>query len=520
MVFDEIHLALSEKCKELIFELSATKLILTLTATDTYNTRRLKGALRSVKELIGQENCIYHYPILNAIEDKVLAPLRVCIVHGISEVPQRVLHNITKDVDLKKIEERLNQDNFFEINTTVTEQYLHVVHPDTGEPLVGKQGFAFCVSIRHAETLASKLNDVLREHAHLHQSNIVPAAVISGHLSGEEQTRLLEAFKRGEILILCGADILITGIDAPSVEILFNLRPTRSIVLAEQRLGRVTRLTPTNPGKIGLIFEYLMVAKQVLASHFLNNKQYAGSLPALTDIKLEFKRTQIQINQRINGACQWTLSWGESNQPVLQPPIRFLPTQQPISLPRNRQLPAKNALPATAFNHTSNTFYNAATIQYGFFKAVTPPGFKRFPEALENTASKRPRLETTTSSDILSSVPMPISTSTSLFRSSTLTMPEVPENIFLPSISIIFKDDSWDTYSINCAIASPPAKTVSTLSLETNQFPMASTLMEADGGLANLSENDNGLPYQDFLLDPTIENHEENGASNLFRLGR
>jgi len=430
IVFDEIHLALSEKCKELIFELSTNKLILTFTATDTYNTKRFKGALNSVKELIGEENCIYNYSLLQAIEDKMLAPLRVCLVNGISTIPPRFERNTTKEVNLLKIEEHLGKDNYDEINSTVVEQYLHVVHPDTKESLVGKQGFAFCVSIHHADTLVKKFNMTLTEHSLIKQSNIIPAAVISGKQSGEEQTKLLALFHEGKILLLCGADILITGIDVPNLEVIYNLRPTRSRVLAEQRLGRLTRLPPTNPKKIGLIFEYPMIAKQVLAPHFLNNKQYAGSIPELTEDVLTFSHMQIQTEQQVAGACQWTMSWDIPKPQPLPHPIQHVPMQQqpttqsleplerltewsPMLLPHlffpSRQSttpPTSSPIeqptmpicprPSTATPSLQVASSTALPMQPSFF-ASTQQGYKRYANPIVyDTSSKRPRLESTT----------------------------------------------------------------------------------------------------------------------------
>lgn len=311
IVVDEVHLALSQKCKELLFELSADKLILTFTATDTYNTIRLHGALKSVKELIGEENCIYHYSLLKAIEDRVLSPIRVCTVNGLSHVPHRKASSTDKttEVNLKKVNDHLSKDGFDEINSTIAEQYLHVLHPDTKESLIGKSAFAFCVSIHHAETLAAKLNQILANHHFFTESKSIPAASISGQDSADKQAKLLNEFRKGKIKILCGADILITGVDVPDMEVIFNIRPTRSNVLAAQRFGRLTRRSKSNPNKIGLVFEYPIVPHQVFASQFLNGKQQAGLIPPLANENIKFSRQQIPAHEQIEGACQWEMQW-------------------------------------------------------------------------------------------------------------------------------------------------------------------------------------------------------------------
>lgn len=57
----------------------------------------------------------------------------------------------------------------------------------------------------------------------------------------------MDDFRKGYIMALCGVDMIVTGVDVPCAELMFNLRPTFSKVLAEQRLGRLTRLSPSNP---------------------------------------------------------------------------------------------------------------------------------------------------------------------------------------------------------------------------------------------------------------------------------
>jgi len=295
VVFDEIHEALTQTCKDLVHELEKSKIILTFTATDTYNTVRRKGCLKSVSELLGEENCIYHYPLLQGINDKVLSPLRVCLVNGLKQIPQRKRVS-AKEFNMNEMSNELAKDNYHEINATITELYLNLPHPDTGRTLNGKKTFIFCVNIQHAKILT----EMLSKYG-------VSAAAISGEMDQKSQVNLLDQFQNRKINVLCCADLLNAGIDVPSLEIIINARPTKSFVLAEQRLGRVTRL---NDKKIcGLVIEIQMSEGQVLATKFIDHQWFAGELKPLLNENTQCKREDFHKENLIMGACNWVVSW-------------------------------------------------------------------------------------------------------------------------------------------------------------------------------------------------------------------
>lgn len=67
----------------------------------------------------------------------------------------------------------------------------------------------------------------------------------------------MEKYKKGEIKVLCNADILIAGFDEPKASVCLNLRPTLSPVIAEQRGGRVLRLDEENEDKHATIVDFV-----------------------------------------------------------------------------------------------------------------------------------------------------------------------------------------------------------------------------------------------------------------------
>lgn len=92
---------------------------------------------------------------------------------------------------------------------------------------------AFCSGVRHATHVAEEF-----------RSKGVTCATIFGKTPKEERDRIIAAFKRGEIRALASMGVLTTGFNAPAVDLIAMLRPTKSAGLYVQMAGRGTRLSP------------------------------------------------------------------------------------------------------------------------------------------------------------------------------------------------------------------------------------------------------------------------------------
>ncbi len=103
---------------------------------------------------------------------------------------------------------------------------LHRYEPDMG--LV--KGIGFCVSISHAAFMAEMFND----------HGIPSAALVSG-TSNEQRVSFLEDFKRGKLIFLFTVDVFNEGLDVPELNTVLFLRPTESLTVFLQQLGRGLR---------------------------------------------------------------------------------------------------------------------------------------------------------------------------------------------------------------------------------------------------------------------------------------
>jgi DNA repair protein RadD len=107
----------------------------------------------------------------------------------------------------------------------------------------GRPGFAFCVGRHHAEVVAQAFADAG-----------VPATSLDGTASAGDRAAVLEAFRTGAIKLLASCDLLTEGLDAPESSVAILLRPTKSLALHRQMIGRVLR--PKADGSSALLLDY------------------------------------------------------------------------------------------------------------------------------------------------------------------------------------------------------------------------------------------------------------------------
>ncbi len=92
---------------------------------------------------------------------------------------------------------------------------------------------AFCAGVEHANHVAEAI-----------RARGFSAATIFGDTPKPERDRTIAAFKLGEIRALASMGVLTTGFNAPGVDLIAMLRPTKSTGLYVQMAGRGTRLAP------------------------------------------------------------------------------------------------------------------------------------------------------------------------------------------------------------------------------------------------------------------------------------
>lgn len=93
-----------------------------------------------------------------------------------------------------------------------------------------KKTVVFCVNIAHSEMVAAAFLNAGYAAEH-----------IDGEKSAIERRAILERFRTGETAVLTNCGIFSEGLDVPGIEVIQCLRPTRSLVLYLQMMGRGLR---------------------------------------------------------------------------------------------------------------------------------------------------------------------------------------------------------------------------------------------------------------------------------------
>ncbi len=96
-----------------------------------------------------------------------------------------------------------------------------------------KKTLIFCLTISHAK----KINDILKKKG-------VNSGVVYGEMPKERRKSIINAYRNGDIDVLCNCQILTEGFDDPGIENIIISRPTKSKALFCQMIGRGLRPYP------------------------------------------------------------------------------------------------------------------------------------------------------------------------------------------------------------------------------------------------------------------------------------
>lgn len=226
VICDEAHTALGEKTSACIRSWREPVFI-GMTAT---------GALiaRHVADLFPTQTS--RFDLAQAARRGVIAPLR-CIrippgpgVRTLAKVPLR-RGEVDQDFDQEELAKLLDQAPF---NVAIADLYQSRFRRIPG--------VIYTAGVAHANNVAKAMRAVGMK-----------AQAVSGETPKRELTRILAAFERGEVDVLCNAMLLAEGWNSPRATICMHLAPTASKRIYQQRVGRVTR---RNEGKeAGLVID-------------------------------------------------------------------------------------------------------------------------------------------------------------------------------------------------------------------------------------------------------------------------
>lgn len=218
VVYDECHHAVADANRQVleaigVFDPDWPGTLVGFTAT----TRRADG--RALAEVF--EEIVAERSLRDMIGEGYLRPLR-----GL---------RIDTKVSLDKVGIEGDDFQVEELEEAVDVESRNVlVARSIAELCRDRRTIAFCTGVRHAEHLAAALNDVG-----------VRAGMVCGDMPKAARVLTLQRFRDGKLRVITNVGVLTEGFDDPGVSAIAMVRPTRSVSLYLQCVGRGMRLDPS-----------------------------------------------------------------------------------------------------------------------------------------------------------------------------------------------------------------------------------------------------------------------------------
>ncbi|MCR9943229.1 DEAD/DEAH box helicase [Vibrio owensii] len=232
LVIDECHRVPDEKTSSYqkvithLRELNPGIKVLGLTATPyrlgmgwiyQYHTR---GQVRTEESRFFRD-CIFELPIRYLLDENFLTPARMMDAPVLSyDFSQLKPANTGR---YKEAEMDMVIDKAKRATPQIVEQIIQYANERKGV-------MVFAATVRHAQEI----------HGLLPEGQ---TAIVIGDTPTPERDAIIQSFKNREIKYLVNVSVLTTGFDAPHVDLIAILRPTESVSLYQQIVGRGLRLS-------------------------------------------------------------------------------------------------------------------------------------------------------------------------------------------------------------------------------------------------------------------------------------
>jgi len=230
IIADELHRYAGPLYAPIMRSASKKSTLLGFTATKKINGRNI------LETIYGKKKPAYEAPVIREIEKGNLSPIKQFAVLFKVDNDSINIQNGEEYThrELKEIVDREGRDQ-------AATDFFWFGKKGSVSPLYDKNSLWFCHGVEHARRVAGKLNSQFADLFPDSSQNYKFAEVVSGKTNHIQLRKTLSDFRDGKIKALINADLLIEGIDDPSIESVFVVRPTRSEALLTQMVGRGLR---------------------------------------------------------------------------------------------------------------------------------------------------------------------------------------------------------------------------------------------------------------------------------------
>ena len=170
------------------------------------------------------KKCIFELPLQYMVKNQYLTPP----IHYDAAVAHYDFSLLTESLDGEQNTDDIALNELIHkhprVTKAVTEQILQLSQDREGVMI-------FAATVDHAKEICAYLPEQ-------------QTALITGATKIKQRDTLIAAFKAKHIKYLVNVSVLTTGFDAPHVDVIAILRPTQSISLFQQIVGRGLRLSP------------------------------------------------------------------------------------------------------------------------------------------------------------------------------------------------------------------------------------------------------------------------------------
>jgi DNA repair protein RadD len=178
------------------------------------------------------DQVLYYCQVKTLLERGYLAKLRYFDMNRL-EMDNVKLNTTGADYDEKSLFEEFERVGLYDYTLSIIKR---VLNPKDGKKRNGI--LVFCRFIEDAERIADELCPVCE--------------MVSGETPKKERETILERFKSGVTKVVANVGVLTTGFDHPALDTIILARPTMSLALYYQMVGRAIR---PFPGKEGWVID-------------------------------------------------------------------------------------------------------------------------------------------------------------------------------------------------------------------------------------------------------------------------
>lgn len=110
----------------------------------------------------------------------------------------------------------------------------------------------FASSVRQAQQIVERLTQ--------HE---IASDIVEANTKKKDRQQIVDGFKRGDRRILINVGVFIAGLDVPELDCIIYARPTLSLRIWYQSVGRGLRVDPNNPDKILHVYDLASATKKL-----------------------------------------------------------------------------------------------------------------------------------------------------------------------------------------------------------------------------------------------------------------